>query len=379
MDFYILLGVNRDASLVDVKRAYRRLARRFHPDVNPGDDAAALRFREIAQAYAILSDPERRRRYDAVGYEAPGDPAETTGFEGFDFSAAVHANQQSTFGDLFSEVFRQEGPSGASTERGADLHGSLAVSFLQSMHGGEHRLPIVRQDACRDCAGTGVRSVAAARCPACQGSGRQRSARGHMVFTRACPRCRGTGLLAEQACASCGGLGRVARGERVAITFQPGIADGARVRVAGKGHAGRFGGPPGDLYVTVHVEPHPLFRREGDDVHLVVPIAVHEAALGTRLDVPALEGSARVRVPPGTQSGQRFRLRGRGAPSPRDGRRGDLIVEVRVVLPRMLDERSRALLREFGTINGESVREEFDQLWRQTAGGAGPDPIRVRE
>lgn len=377
MDFYIVLGVDRSASLLEVKRAYRRLARRYHPDVNPGDEAAAIRFREISQAYAILSDPERRRRYDALGYEAPQDQAPASGFEGFDFSAAVHANQQSTFGDLFAEVFRQDAASAAAAERGADLHGSLTVSFLDSMRGGEHRLSIVRHEACRDCAGTGVRTVAAARCPACQGSGRQRSARGHMVFARPCPRCRGTGLLAEQGCGSCGGLGRVARGERVAVTLPPGTADGARVRVPSKGHAGRYGGPPGDLYVTVHVEPHPLFRREGDDVHLVVPVAVHEAALGSRIEIPSLDGQARLRVPPGTQSGQRFRLRGRGAPT-RDGRRGDLVAEVRVVLPRVLDERSRALLREFGNINGESVREEFDRLWRH-AGGANPEAARVQE
>lgn len=368
MDFYILLGLDRDASLSDVKRAYRRLARRFHPDVNPGDHMAAVRFREIAHAYAILSDPERRRRYDTLGEDPVASTPDRAGFEGFDFSAAVHANQQSTFGDLFAEMFRSE-PFRA-PERGADLHGALTLSFAESLRGGEYRVAVVRQDACRDCAGTGVRSTAAARCPSCQGAGRHRSARGHMLFTRACARCRGTGLLAEQSCGVCGGLGQLARGERVALNVPAGIADGERVRVAGRGHAGRLGGPPGDLYVTVTVEPHPIFRREGDDLHLVVPIGLHEAALGARMEIPGVDGRTRLRVPPGTQSGQRFRLRGRGAPSARGGEPGDLVVEVRLMLPRVLDERSRELLREFGALNGESVREELERNWRASMGAS---------
>jgi molecular chaperone DnaJ len=361
MDFYIVLGVGRDASLVEVKKAYRRLARRYHPDVNPGDGRAALRFREIAEAYEILSDPDRRRRYDQVGYE-PADERRDTGFEGFDFSAAVHANQQSTFGDLFVEMFR--GPSTRSVvpERGADLHVTLALGFEQAMAGGEFRVPLVRQATCRDCAGTGVLAVASARCPACEGAGTERSARGHMVFTRSCGRCRGTGLLAQQVCRGCGGVGASSRSEQVAVIVTAGVADMARLRVAGRGNAGRHGGPPGDLYVTVRVAPHPLFRRDGDDLHLVVPVAVHEAALGARLEIPSIDGTTRLRVPPGTQSGQRFRLRGRGAPSVRNGRRGDLVVEVRLMLPRVLDERSKAILREFGAINGETVRQEFDRI-----------------
>jgi len=360
MDFYVILGIGRDASVGDVKKAYRRLARRFHPDVNPGDDRAALRFREIAAAYEILSDPDRRRRYDRFGYEAPSPDRHEAGFEGFDFSAGVHANQQSTFGDLFAEVFRGPGVTAPVPERGADLHTTLGLQFNQAVAGGEFRVPVVRLIACRECAGTGVLSVAAARCPGCEGTGTVRSARGHMVFSRPCGRCRGTGILSQLTCRGCGGAGATARSEQVAVQVPAGIGDLARLRVAGRGNAGQLGGPPGDLYITVHVSPHPLFRRDGDDLHLVVPVALHEAALGARIDIPAVEGTTRLRVPPGTQSGQRFRLRGRGAPSPRTGRRGDLVVEVRLMLPRVLDERSKALLREFGTINGESVRQGFD-------------------
>jgi molecular chaperone DnaJ len=364
MDFYIILGLARDATVADVKKAYRRLARRYHPDVNPGDQRSAVHFREIAEAYAILSDPERRRRYDQVGYEPVAAEDAATGFEGFDFSAAVHANQQSTFGDLFADVFRGEPLHVPGPERGADLHATLSLTFEQAMKGGEFRVAVLKQATCKECAGTGVRSIASARCPACDGVGTVRSARGHMVFTRPCGRCRGTGVLVQQACTGCGGSGSVARSEPVTVTMPAGIHDGVRLRVGAAGNAGRMGGPPGDVYVTVHVAPHPLFRREGDELHLVVPVAVHEAALGSRIEIPGIDGPTRLRVPPGTQSGQHFRLRGRGAPSPRTGRRGDLVVEVRLMLPSVLDERSKLLLRELGMLNGESVRRDFDKAWR---------------
>jgi molecular chaperone DnaJ len=357
MDLYIVLGIDRAASLNEVKRAYRRLARQFHPDVNPGDDVAAVRFREIAQAYEILGDPDRRRRYDIVGYEAPP-PTPNVGFEGFDFSAAVHAVGQSTFGDLFAEVFRGDDDRGVSPERGADLHASLSLRFGESMQGGERRIPVTRQHSCGQCAGTGKAPVAASDCPSCSGTGVVRSARGHMVFARPCRRCQGSGLLSSQGCQACGGIGQLARSDSVLVHVPPGVADGTRLRVPGRGNAGRAGGPPGDVYVTVRVESHPLFKREGDDVVLVVPVAVHEAGLGARVEIPTVDGRVRLRVPPGTQTGQRFRLRGRGAPSPRDGRRGDLVAEIRIALPKVLDERSKELLRQFGELQAtDDVRE----------------------
>lgn len=362
MDFYVLLGLDRAASSDDVKRAYRRLARRFHPDVNPGDDVAAVRFREIARAYEILSDPARRQRYDVVGFEAEVG-AQVAGFEGFDFSATVHAVSQGTFGDLFAEVFRD--PTGArGPERGADLHVTLTLGFDEALSGGESRVAMTRHDSCARCAGTGHAPAATTECPACGGQGMSRTARGHMVFSRPCDRCRGTGRLSSQVCQPCGGLGLVARADAVAVPVPPGIADGARLRVAGRGSAGRFGGPPGDVYVTLRVQAHPLFTRDGDDLHLVVPVAVHEAALGARIQVPVPGGgTAKLRVPPGTQTGQRFRLRGRGAPSARDGRPGDLVAEVRVTLPRLLDERSKELLRQFGEVNAhDDVREHFSRF-----------------
>lgn len=357
MDFYIILGIDRDASIMDVKRAYRRLARKFHPDINPGDHLAAQQFRRIAEAYQTLSDPDRRRRYDLLGYQPEPQTEPAVGFEGFDFSPSVHANQQSTFGDLFADILR--GPVGGPrpAERGADLHAAVTISFADALHGAERPLTITRHDRCATCAGSGVLHGGGSRCVACQGSGSLRSARGHMVFSRPCARCGGTGVQRQERCLLCAGGGTQPRTEIIAVRIPAGVPDGARLRIAGKGHAGLHGGPAGDLYVTIDLAPDPRLRREGDDVLLTLPVAVHEAALGARIEVPALEGMVRVRIPPGAQSGQRLRLRGRGFPSLRDGRRGDLVVEVRVMLPKLLDERSKELLREFGRINGESVRD----------------------
>jgi molecular chaperone DnaJ len=265
-----------------------------------------------------------------------------------------------TFGDLFADVLHREGGRGDfAQERGADLHQSIRISFDDAFHGGQRQVTVTRHEYCRTCKGLGRLNVAESRCAHCHGSGAMKSARGHMIFSKPCAHCGGSGRQRQTRCPTCGGQQTEMRAEPLVISLPPGLADGARIRVPAKGHVGRNGGEPGDLYIDVHVEPHPLFRREGDDLHLVVPIAVHEAALGAKIDVPAPDGTARVRVPPGTQSGQRFRVREHGAPSPRDGRRGDLVVEVRLVLPKLLDERSKELLREFGRINAEDVRREW--------------------
>lgn len=362
MDLYVILGLERDASVSDIKRAYKRLARRFHPDINPGDRMAETHFRQIAEAYETLIDPDRRRRYDTVGLtDAAGDKV-AFGFEGFDFSVSVSGASASTFGDLFADVLRQrevrreEG----TPERGVDLHQAITLSFEDAMRGGQRTITVTRQEYCRVCNGLGRLSVAESRCMHCHGTGIVTSARGHMVFSKSCTSCGGSGRQRQTLCPACGGQQLEMRSEPLTISIPPGLSDSARIRIPGKGHAGRNGGETGDLYITIHVQAHPVFRREGDDLHIVVPVAIHEAALGARIDVPALDGTARLRVPPGTQSGQRFRLRERGVPSPRDGRRGDLVVEVHLVLPKLLDERSKELLREFGKIHADDVRREFN-------------------
>ncbi len=358
MDLYLVLGLDREATVGDIKRAYRRLARRFHPDINPGDRLAAAQFRQIAEAYETLSDPDRRQRYDtgAGGGEAEG--PRIYGFEGFDFSVSVSGQSASTFGDLFAEVFRQraEAQPAGEAERGADLHETLTLAFADAMRGGHRSLIVTRLVRCRVCQGAGWLQMVERRCAQCQGMGTLKSTRGHMVFSKPCDACRGTGRQSHVPCTSCGGRQTERRTETLTVALPAGLDDGAQVRIAGMGHTGRDGGGSGDVLLTVRVEPHPVFRRDGDDLHLVVPVAIHEAALGAKVDVPALDGQARVRVPPGTQSGQRFRVRDRGVPSARTGRRGDLVVEVRLVLPRVLDERSKELLREFGRLNGDDVR-----------------------
>ena len=356
MDLYIVLGVQHGASEAEIKRAYRRLARRYHPDINPGDRTAEARFRQILEAYETLIDPVRRSSYDAGHTVAGGGGRQGSGFEGFDFSTRG-VDYSATFGDLFAEVLTERGARPPQPQRGADLHVELQVAFEDALAGRQRVVTVTRREHCRVCSGSGRTRITAGQCPLCQGTGAVRSVRRHMVFSRSCGACGGTGRQRPRPCEPCAGTGQETRTETVTLRIPPGVADGDRLRVPGKGNVGPAGGAAGDLYVTVKVSPHPVFRREGDDLHMSVPIAVHEAALGARVQVRTLEGTARLRVPPGTQSGQRFRLRGHGAPSTRDGQRGDLIVEVRIMLPKLLDERSKELLREFGRINVDPVRE----------------------
>jgi molecular chaperone DnaJ len=362
MDFYILLGVERGATPGDIKRAYKRLARKYHPDINPGDRTAAQQFRQIAEAYATLIDPDRRHRYDSGGASIQSSGAVTFGFEGFDFSVSVNGASAPTFGDLFADVLGpRDGRNAEGAAAGADLHYTLALTFAEAMRGVDREVAVTRQERCGACGGIGHLRMPETNCLQCQGTGIVKSTRGHMVFSKPCAHCGGAGRRAHGRCPACRGQQVEMRTEPLTIQVPAGLADGSRIRIPQKGHAGRNGGSSGDLYITVRVEAHPLFRREGDDLHIVVPVAIHEAALGAKVDVPSIDGGpARLRVPPGTQSGQRFRLRERGVPSARDGRRGDLVVEVKLVLPKLLDERSKELLREFGKINGaDEVRREL--------------------
>ena len=360
MDFYLLLGVEREATVADIKRAYKRLARKYHPDINPGDRVAEEHFRQIAEAYETLMDPDRRHRYDSAGGAIVTLETASFGFEGFDFSVRVSGESAPTFGDLFADVFRQRtGEPRRESDRGADLHLQLPLTFEEAMRGGTRQVSVTRLVHCRTCRGTGHVSIAERTCQPCHGSGVLKSTRNHMVFSRPCVACGGTGVLSEARCPACHGRQLETMAESLTVNIPAGLHDGARVRLPGKGHDGPNGGEPGDVYITVQVEPHPRFRRDGDDLHLTMPIAIHEAALGARIEVPSVDGPVKLRVPPGTQSGQKFRLSERGAPSPRDGRRGDLVIEVRLVLPPLLDERSKELLREFGRINNADVRQEL--------------------
>jgi molecular chaperone DnaJ len=363
VDLYALLGVSRTASPAEIERAYRRLARRYHPGVNPGDRVSREMYQQIQQAYEVLGDANRRREYD-LGPASPPVRDRAITFEGFDFSAPVDGPLAATFSELFADVFQQAAREATAPSRGADLELDLSLTFRDAARGADVPLSVTRQERCTTCLGAGRVRRAPVTCPRCDGSGTRRWARGHLVFTKACETCEGQGRLDADGCRHCAGVGTTARTEVVTLAIPAGVDSGTRVAVPGRGHAGARGGPAGDLYVTVTVAPHPVFRREGRDLHLTLPVAVHEAALGARVDVPTLDGTARLRIPPATASGQRLRLRGQGvgpASGPPDIM-GDLIVEVQIVLPRELDESSRALMVEFGRLNPADVRRPlFEQ------------------
>jgi molecular chaperone DnaJ len=369
MDLYALLGVSRGASAGDIERAYRRLARRYHPGVNPGDARAAQLYRQIQEAYGILGDRKRRQEYDRGGARPPDTLQAAVTFEGFDFGSRTEGPLAGTFSELFSDVFQAAAREATGPSRGASLEITLPLSFEDAVRGGRFPVSVVRQVPCPACAGQGCVPRPPQPCAACSGAGSQRWVRGHLVFTKPCDACGGSGRITSQPCPACSGVGVHPRSEVVTVAVPPGVESGARMAVPGRGHAGARGAAPGDLYVTVEVAPHPFFRREGRDVHVTLPVAVHEAVLGARVDVPTLDEPVRLRIPPGTPSGRRLRLRGRGVPSPfgGDAEAGDLIVEVLIVLPAVRDERSRELLREFGRLNDVDVRRH---LFERRAGTA---------
>jgi molecular chaperone DnaJ len=365
MNFYVILGVPENASTSEIKRAYRRLARRYHPGINPGDRSAEVKFQQVSEAYETLVDPNRRRQYDSAGQAPFGDAgrreSQPFAFAEFDFTVARHGTEASTFTELFADVLHPvPQPDEWRPEPGADLHASLTLSFAAAARGVERQILVTRQVACRACSGSGRLQAYDGQCAQCGGAGQVRWARGHMVLAKPCASCGGAGRRTWQRCVVCSGEGRTVRSETLTVAVPAGVADGSRLRLREYGHAGRHGGPAGDLSVTVHVQPHPLFTRRGDDLVAVLPVAVHEAALGARVDVPTLDGSVKLRIPPGTQAGERLRVTGAGVPTPSGGR-GDVIFEVRLVLPATLDERSRELMREFGERNPADVRAALPQ------------------
>jgi molecular chaperone DnaJ len=363
MDLYEVLGVSRAASGDQIERAYRRLARRYHPGVNPGDRVAEERFRQLEVAYGVLGDRDRRHEYDhgaavpaaIVAVEA------TVSFEGFDFSSPAEGPGAATFSELFADVFQDAARRATAPDRGLEVECTLRLSFEDAVRGGQFPLSIVRHERCSACGGDGMMPRPPLSCPECGGQGTRRWARGHMVFTKSCEACDGKGALTHQPCRICGGAGVQPRSEVVTLTLPPGIDAGARLSVPGRGHATARGGVNGDLYVTIDVAEHPFFTRAGRDVHVTLPVAVHEAALGARVEVPTLDGPLRLRIPAGTSSGQSLRVRGRGVPSssghPEEA--GDLVVTVQIVLPAVRDERSRELLKEFGRLNDVDVRKHL--------------------
>jgi molecular chaperone DnaJ len=357
MDFYVILGVERGATRKDLKRAYTRLARRFHPDLNPGDREAAAFYRQATQAYETLVDPDLRLAYDSHGEVNRGGAPRSVEFHGFDFSTPV-SGASATFDELFADVLPSP-KRGAATAKGGDLVGDVELTFDEALRGTEHQLSVTRLNPCEPCGGTGLRRARETACTHCQGLGTTRWRRGHMVFSKPCDQCGGGGRQRRQPCSQCGASGVSSRTDVITIQVPAGVSDRARMRIAGQGNAGRRGGERGDLYIVARVAPHRVFSRDGDDLLLTVPLAVHEAALGATIEIPTPDGAARLKVPAGTQAGQSLRLTGQGAPSPRTGERGDLIITVTLALPRVSDARTKELLQELGRLDPGNVRRNL--------------------
>lgn len=359
-DYYEVLGVARDASQEEIKKAYRKLARKYHPDANKNDPGAADRFKEIAEAAAVLGDPDRRAQYDRFGHAGPGG-------QGFDFedifrNAGFGGGGFGGFGDLF-EVFFGGGQARYGPRRGQDLRYDMTITFREAAFGTEREIKAPRTESCDKCNGSGAAPGTHPKtCPQCNGRGQistaQQTPFGRFVQTRPCERCRGVGRIVETPCPECRGTGQVRRMRALQVKVPAGVDDEFRLRLVGEGEAGMRGGPPGDLYVYINVTPDKFFEREGNHVFCDLPVSFVQAALGDEVDVPTLDGTTTIRIPEGTQTGTSFRLRGRGIPYLNGGGRGDQLVRVRVVTPTRLNEKQKELLREFGREAGSKLQAE---------------------
>ena len=348
-DYYEALGVARNASEADIKKAYRRLAMKHHPDRNPGDKAAEAKFKEIQQAYDILSDAQKRAAYDQFGH-AGVDPSAAGGAGGFyGAGGAAGGSFADIFGDVFGDIFgagRGGRPGGAF--RGADLRYSLELSLEDAVKGTEVRIRVPSHETCEECKGSGAKpGTHPTPCRTCGGHGQVRMQQGFFSIQQTCPTCRGSGKSIESPCATCHGQGRVQRTKTLSVKVPPGVDEGDQIRLAGEGEAGENNGPAGDLYVQVRLKPHALFKREGDDLYCEVPVSFATAALGGELEVPTLDGRASIKVPPGTQSEKVFRLRGKGERNVRHGETGDLYCRVSVETPVHLSDEQKRLLEQF--------------------------------
>ncbi|MFN8641372.1 MAG: molecular chaperone DnaJ [Candidatus Binatia bacterium] len=366
-DLYAVLGVARTASAEDIRKAYRKLARAHHPDVNPGNREAEDRFKAVSEAYDILGDEEKRKLYDEFGMasaQAGFDPKQARAHRQRAAEWQRRAaegeggGRYSSFEDVFGDIFGQAG--GSMEARGADAESELTIDLLDAVRGLSTDLAIQRQETCATCGGDGADPASASSCPECHGSGRLRVGKGPMAFTRPCPRCGGGGRVASRPCASCGGDGHRMASERLTVRIPAGVETGSRVRVAGKGGPGMGGGPPGDLYIRVAVRPHSLLERRGDDLYLDLPVTVSEAVLGAAIEVPTPDGPVRVKVPALSQAGRQLRVKGRGVPHLRGGGRGDLYLRVVVHVP---DRESRAAAEAATALDATYARPPRDG-WR---------------
>ncbi|MFA5123467.1 molecular chaperone DnaJ [Zavarzinia sp.] len=364
-DYYELLGVARGASADDIKKAFRKLAMKWHPDKNPGNAEAEQKFKEINEAYSVLSDDDKRAAYDRYGHAAfegggPGGGAAGAGARGFDFGSSF----ADVFDDLFGEFMGRGGqgrnPNGAA--RGADLRYNMEISLEEAFKGKKTQIRVPTTIACETCDGSGAAPGSKpTTCPSCQGAGKVRAAQGFFTVERTCPTCQGAGRIIKDPCKTCGGHGRVTKEKTLSVNIPQGVEDGTRIRLAGEGEAGLRGGPPGDLYIFLTVTPHALFRRDDTNLFCRVPIPLVTAALGGTIEVPTIDGTrARVSIPAGTQTGRQFRLKGKGMPSLRGGALGDLYINAVVETPVNLNAKQKELLKEFEKAGGKGTSPESE-------------------
>ncbi len=360
-DYYQVLGVEKKASPEEIKKAYRKLALKHHPDKNPGDATCEAKFKEVAEAFDVLSDPEKRRLYDQYGHEG----MRARGYSGPNFTTVedIFAHFSDIFeGSLFENFFGGGGPRRRGRGRGArqgrpgsDIHVEVNLSFEEVAAGVSRSVETLRQEKCDECKGSGAKAgTSLSTCPTCGGYGQVEQSQGFLTLRRTCPQCRGEGLWSPSPCPNCRGQGTVAVKKGISVKIPPGVHDGNQIRLSGEGNDGSRGGPPGDLYCHISVTPHDLFERYNDDVVCEVPISVSEAVLGTRLDVPTLRGKAKVTIPPGTQSGEVLRLSGQGFPNLDDYGTGDQLIKVSVEIPRKLNQRMTELFEELIELEKEN-------------------------